>query len=76
LERHRAWSIGHRVRRQPFDKLRAGSQNPEEKKLKLSSSQLLATDYWLLDSLIADFGIRNLGIWEYRIPYYAFGVIA
>jgi hypothetical protein len=32
------------------------SQNPEEKQLKLSSSQLLATDYWLLDSLIANMG--------------------
>ena len=32
----------------------ARSQNSEEKQLKLSSSQLLATDYWLQDSLISD----------------------
>jgi hypothetical protein len=35
----------HRARSQPFDKLRAGSQNPEfgKKQSKLTSSQLLTT---------------------------------
>jgi hypothetical protein len=46
---HRAWSKKPGVR----------IQNSEEKQLKLSSSQLLATDYWLLDSLISDCGITN-----------------
>jgi hypothetical protein len=34
-----------RVRSQPFDRLRAGIQNPGEKQSELSFCQLLATGY-------------------------------
>jgi hypothetical protein len=42
----------HRVRSQPFDRLRAGIQNPECRRKAIKIGFLLATDNRLLDSLI------------------------
>jgi hypothetical protein len=51
-ERHRAESMGHRVR----------SQNPEFRRKTIKSEFLSITDYWLLDFWISDFGLQLVGI--------------